>query len=76
MKILRDILSFFRSAGDAEVWLVGGAVRDMILGAESITDLDLAVSVDPAKIAESYSEKKKSGFVLLDEEHGLSLIHI
>ena len=33
-----------------EIWIVGGAVRDAALGRE-VTDLDLAVAGDPARIA-------------------------
>ena len=35
---------------EGDVWIVGGAVRDAALGRE-VTDLDLAVSGDPARVA-------------------------
>ncbi len=35
---------------DAGVWIVGGAVRDAALGS-AVSDLDLAVAGDPAKVA-------------------------
>jgi putative nucleotidyltransferase with HDIG domain len=40
-------------AGDgAEVWIAGGAVRDSVLGRE-VTDLDLAVAIDPERAAKA-----------------------
>jgi poly(A) polymerase len=36
--------------GAGDVWIAGGAIRDAALGRE-VTDLDLAVSGDPARIA-------------------------
>jgi poly(A) polymerase len=45
--LVRDAL-----AGEAEVWVVGGAVRDAALGTE-VTDLDLAIAGDPAAAAKA-----------------------
>jgi poly(A) polymerase len=42
--------------GDEGVWLVGGAVRDAALGRE-VTDLDLAVSGDPAIAAKAIARE-------------------
>ncbi|HEX8689411.1 MAG TPA: hypothetical protein VF729_04125, partial [Solirubrobacterales bacterium] len=38
--------------GDEKAWIVGGAVRDAVRGAE-VTDLDLAVAGDPATVAQA-----------------------
>jgi putative nucleotidyltransferase with HDIG domain len=38
--------------GEADVWIAGGAVRDAILGRD-VTDLDLAVGGDPARVAKT-----------------------
>ena len=45
-------------------WLVGGAVRDRLLGRES-TDYDVAVAGDPSMIARSLGRAKTLGQLLL-----------
>ncbi|HOY67774.1 MAG TPA: HD domain-containing protein, partial [Candidatus Ozemobacteraceae bacterium] len=57
-----------------EIWLVGGAVRDLVLGATEIADCDLAVSVPFTAQANTYARNKKSGFVMLDEDHEVARI--
>src|SRR3954469_22204907 len=39
-----------RALGDAEAWVVGGALRDRLLGRDT-DDVDLAVTGDPAQAA-------------------------
>ena len=46
-RALRDALD-----GDEDVWLVGGAVRDLLLGREPARDLDLVVEGDARPVAE------------------------
>ncbi|HEY5816310.1 MAG TPA: hypothetical protein VIS95_08215, partial [Solirubrobacterales bacterium] len=43
-------------AGEPGVWIAGGAVRDAVLGRE-VTDLDLAVSGDPARVAKAVARE-------------------
>jgi putative nucleotidyltransferase with HDIG domain len=43
-------------AGDDRAWIAGGAVRDAVLGRE-LTDLDLAVSGDPAAVARAIARE-------------------
>ena len=42
--------------GGAEAWIVGGAVRDAVLGRE-VTDLDLAVAGDPGAAAKAVAKE-------------------
>jgi poly(A) polymerase len=42
--------------GGEEVWIVGGSVRDAALGQE-VTDLDLAVAGDPARVAKAIASE-------------------
>ena len=42
-------------AGEPDVWIAGGAVRDAALGRE-VTDLDLAVGGDPERVAKSVAD--------------------
>ncbi|MDP8266617.1 MAG: HD domain-containing protein [Candidatus Aceula meridiana] len=50
------------------MFLVGGALRDYVLGRECI-DFDFATDKNAIKIAKSFAKKIKGAFVLLDEEH-------
>ncbi|MFL7871067.1 MAG: hypothetical protein AB8I58_19725 [Anaerolineales bacterium] len=52
---------------DQEIFLVGGAVRDALLGRES-HDLDFAVPVDGIKLARRIANKLKGAFYPLDNE--------
>ena len=52
---------------DQEIYLVGGAVRDALLGRES-HDLDFAVPADGIKLARRVANKLKGAFYTLDNE--------
>ncbi len=52
---------------DQEIYLVGGAVRDVMLGRAS-HDLDFAVPVDGIKLARRIANKLKGAFYPLDKE--------
>ena len=72
--LLREVLYELKNAPGSDIWLVGGAVRDLIRGATEIADCDLAMSVPFVAQANSYARNKKSGFVMLDEEHEVARI--
>ena len=43
-------------AGEGKVWIVGGAVRDAVLGRD-VTDLDLAIAGDPERTAKAIARE-------------------
>jgi len=53
-----------------EIYLVGGAVRDLLLGRESIVDLDFAVPNDGLKVTRKVANALNAAFYPLDEERG------
>jgi poly(A) polymerase len=56
--------------GDATgVWIVGGAVRDAVLGRD-VTDLDLAVAGDPGAVAKAIASKLDEHAFELSAEFG------
>jgi tRNA nucleotidyltransferase (CCA-adding enzyme) len=56
-----------------ETCVVGGAVRDALLGrVRSVVDLDLVVPVDAVALAREIAAKYRSGFVLLDAERSIA----
>jgi hypothetical protein len=62
LELARDVL-----AGE-EAWVVGGAVRDELLGRE-LVDLDIAVR-DPRKAARAFSKRSGGAPFALSERHG------
>jgi len=52
---------------DQELYLVGGAVRDVLLGKE-IHDLDFVMGSDPTPLAKRVAQRLKVGFFVLDDD--------
>ena len=53
--LLSRLAGFFAGRGDADVWLVGGAVRDAIRGRE-VHDIDLAVAGDSEPVGRAIAD--------------------
>ncbi|MDQ8044516.1 MAG: HD domain-containing protein [Solirubrobacteraceae bacterium] len=54
--IARAALAAADAAAPGRVWIVGGAIRDVLLGDLEPLDLDLAVDGDPAGVAKAVAE--------------------
>lgn len=67
-----DALAIARAAlGDAPVWLVGGAVRDRLLGrADAGADLDLAVAGDVEAAARTLARATRAAVFPLSQDFG------
>jgi len=66
--ILKEVASVFNNAGK-EVYLVGGAVRDLLLGRES-ADWDLATNARPEEVTRIFKRVIPTGI-----KHGTVTIH-
>ncbi len=53
---------------NVRLYLVGGTVRDFLLGKE-VEDLDFAVAGDALSFARKFANRMRASFVSLDEEH-------
>jgi hypothetical protein len=62
LELAREVLN------GEEAWVVGGAVRDELLGRE-LVDLDIAVR-DPRRAARSYAKRSGGAPFALSEQHG------
>ena len=63
-EIVKNIINF---SGDTEIWLVGGTIRDFMLGKENF-DKDIVVNCDDVKsFSLKLAEKFDATFVPLDE---------
>ena len=59
-------LSGLLKSKDMHAYLVGGFVRDVLLGRDT-ADIDIAVNADVRKIAPQLADSLQGKFVLLDE---------
>ena len=66
--IAEQVCVFLR-ARSVEAYLVGGCVRDWLLGRAS-HDIDFAVAGDAVKLARRVADRMGGAFVLLDQERG------
>ncbi len=64
-----DLLDRIQSCleDDAECYLVGGGVRDILLG-RRLHDLDFALPMDPTPLAKKISNRLKADYFVLDDE--------
>ncbi len=74
LNLLREVVFHLKGNREGEVFLVGGTVRDLLLGKPAPTDLDLAVSFDPTDLVRDYAREKKAGFVVLDDERQIARV--
>ena len=68
MDFLQDIATVFQRAGE-EIFLVGGTVRDRLLGRRS-PDLDLATTARPAQIARLLNQAGADAVVDIGSAYG------
>ena len=60
---------------DQEIFLVGGAVRDLLLGRE-LHDLDFTLGQNPVSLTRKVARALKAGFFVLDDErHTTRVVH-
>jgi tRNA nucleotidyltransferase/poly(A) polymerase len=72
--ILKETAAIFASAGK-EVYLVGGAVRDLFLGKEA-GDWDLATNARPEEVSALFRSSKPRGLVIpTGIKHGTLTVH-
>jgi len=69
---LRSVRDFVRRRR-IPVYLVGGFLRDQILGRPCL-DFDFTVDHSAIKLARAFAQKIKGAFVLLDQEHGCARV--
>ena len=64
---------FQLAQGDQKIYLVGGVVRDLVLGRE-YKDIDVLCELDSFQIARKWADLNKGAFYLLDEERGAARV--
>lgn len=72
---LLKIVSNIAKQNKREVYLVGGFLRDLMLGRKKdILDLDFSVDKEAINLAKKVAKKLRASFVLLDKKHGSSRV--
>ena len=72
--LLKLFIDFAEKQGiTGNAFIVGGAVRDILLGKE-LKDIDIAVTGDAINIAKKFAQEINGSFVLLDKEFGIAHI--
>jgi len=68
--LLKPVLDFAK-AKKAKLYLVGGILRDKLIGRQKANpDFDFAIKRHAISFGRQLAKKMKAGFVVLDEEHG------
>lgn len=65
--IFKNTFEYFLKR-DTEFYVVGGAIRDFLLGKKEIKDLDILIPFNPAQIINELSKKTGGSPFLLDKE--------
>ncbi len=73
MNILDQVISFLGDQ-DADAYLVGGLVRDELLGRAVKRDIDLAIDGDASELARDFADKYCGAFYLMDAEHNVARV--
>ncbi len=56
------------------LYLVGGTVRDLLLGRSGIRDIDLLMPANTEAVARSFADRIQGSFFFLDEERGITRV--
>lgn len=57
-----------------EIYLVGGSVRDLLIGLPDVKDIDIVMSTGSTTVAQKFANKIKASFFLLDEERKVTRV--
>lgn len=72
--ILKLFIDYAKKEGIAtNSFIVGGAVRDILLGKE-LKDIDIAIKGDAINIAKKFAYKINASFVLMDKKFGIARV--
>jgi poly(A) polymerase len=57
-----------------QIYLVGGSVRDLLIGKQDIKDIDLVIPVGSESVARAFADKIDGSFFFLDEERKITRV--
>ena len=71
---IREYLSILPELTAEPVFLVGGSVRDLLMGKDEFNDVDLAMPVESETVAQEFAHRINGSFFVLDEERGITRV--
>jgi poly(A) polymerase len=71
---IREHLSVLARLTEEPLYLVGGSVRDLLLGRKNIKDIDLSMPRGSERVAESFAAAIKGSFFFLDEDRRITRV--
>ena len=72
--IALQLLSSLVSLTSQKIYLVGGSVRDLLIGRQDIKDIDLLMSTGSEDVARAFANKIGGSFFFLDEERKITRV--
>ena len=72
MDILDQVISFLADQ-NLDAYLVGGLVRDQLLG-RPLRDIDLAIDGDAIEVAREFADAHGGAFYVMDDEHNVARV--
>ena len=73
MNILEKVTAFLAQR-NIQAYLVGGSVRDQLLGRAETRDIDLAIVGDASALARAFANSEGGAFYLMDVEHNVARV--
>ena len=73
MNILEKVTAFLAQR-NIQAYLVGGSVRDQLLGRAETRDIDLAIVGDASALARAFANAEGGAFYLMDVEHNVARV--
>ncbi len=70
----RTYLADLMSLSPREAYLVGGSVRDLLLGKRDMKDLDILMPLGSESVARAFADRIDASFFFLDEERRVSRV--
>ncbi len=72
--LLNQFLSQLLSLTPQKIYLVGGSVRDLLIGIKDIKDIDLIMPTGSEDVARAFADKIGGSFFFLDEERRITRV--
>ena len=70
----RQYLSQLLALSPQAMYLVGGSIRDLIIGREDIKDIDILMQADSETVARNFADRIEGSFFFLDEARNISRV--
>ncbi|HEY6011727.1 MAG TPA: hypothetical protein VIX18_09670, partial [Nitrospirota bacterium] len=70
----RALLSHLSQLTPQTIYLVGGSLRDLLIGDQDMKDIDLLMPSGSEDVARAFADRIKGSFFFLDEERKITRV--